>query len=793
MFGTVTDSATGEPLPYVKVGVDGSLNATATADDGTYRLTLTAGAPLTLRFSHTGYRPQEVKVTVWNLQGQEVNARLVPQATQLGAVTITEEGPRPTAFTHIGVEKLADAVGPQGGVEGVLKTLPDVQSGNELSSQYSVRGGSFDENLVYINGIEVFRPMLIRNGKQEGMSIINPDLVDYILFSPGGFDAVYGDKLSSVLDITYSRPSEFKGQASVSLLGGSASVQGRAGERWGYAAGARLHSNRYVLGSLDTRGAYSTSYADLQGLVHYKASPKLDLGMLLLLTRNVYGLVPESQITAFAGRTMELDVYFDGQEQDKYRTLLSALTFDYRPRREWRVGGNLSVQRIRESENYDIQSEYWLYQLGLAEQVGEVERFDRGVGTFLEHARNRMLTTIVSAEAKATHDVRMGQWQMGAKVQYERVTDRLREWRLTDSAGYAYPSHMPPAGNAGNEPVAPVLGQYVNADGGLHTLRATAFAQREVDWTLDDGGELKLMAGLRGGLYATQLEWYGETQGTGLHATFSPRVSVSFKPHMAQDLLLRLATGLYTQPPFYREYRYPDGTLEASVSPQRSYQVMGTADWNFRLWEKPFKLTADVYYKYIPNLVPYTVDNLRISYSPDLNARAYAAGVSLRVNGEFVEGLESWLSASLMHTQEDIEGDGLSWLDRPTDQRFSIKLFLQDNIPDIPWWRMSLSMIFATGVPISSPYSDRTDALRMPRYLRVDWGNSVQLSRFDSMKRWIVKAHLNEVQVGVEVFNLFNFRNVESYLWVTDYEQTPYRVPNYLTARQLNVKLTVLF
>lgn len=791
--GVVRDASTGAALEFVNVGVMGGTMGTTTNSDGYYGLKISDKDSVTLRYTFTGYEPVEKRLKVVNRQTLTVDVKLKAAAKRLDEVVVSDEKSRQTTFTQIDVQKLDDAVGPTGGVEGVLKTLPDVNSSNELSSQYSVRGGSYDENLVYINGVEIFRPMLIRSGQQEGMSIINPDLVDFILFSPGGFDATYGDKMSSVLDITYSRPVEFRGKLSGSLLGAEASVQGRAGERWYYAAGLRQHSNSYILGSLDTKGSYTTNYTDVQALVGYKANEKLDIGALAIWTRNVYGLVPESQTTAFNQRSTGIDIYFDGAEEDRYSTLLGALTFDYRPTDRWRLNGSVSAQHIAERERYDIQSQYWLYEIGMGQVVGETERFDLGVGTFLEHARNRLVTNIYSADIKASHEVLLGRWQMGVKVQMEQVGDRLREWRWVDSAGYAIPSELPMPGDSANMPTSPILQQYANSNGGLLTGRMTAFVQRELNFVTRRDAEIKLMAGVRGMLYESQLEWYDECQATGLRATASPRLSASYKPRWERDLLFRIATGIYTQSPFYREYRRTDGTLNPDVKAQTSYQVTGTADWNLRLWQRPFKITADLYYKYITGLIPYTVDNLRISYHPDEDAVAYAAGLSLRVNGEFVEGLESWVSLSLMKTQEDIVGDEFGWLDRPTDQRFSVKVFLQDYLPTMPWWKMSLSMIYATGMPITAPYGRQDPALRLPNYLRVDWGNTVQLSRFERLKHTRLFRIVDDIQVGVEVFNLFDKRNVVSYLWVVDKDDHPYRVPNYLTARQVNVKLTILF
>lgn len=789
--GVVTDAKSGAPLEFVNVGIPGRQTGTVTNAKGFYRLELKGDDSATVRFSFTGYEAAQFRVK--RGERTELDVRLKPVATQLQAVEVSDEKTRQSTFTQIEVSKLDDAVGPTGGVEGVIKLLPDVQSNNELSSQYSVRGGSFDENLVYINNIEIFRPMLIRSGQQEGMSIINPDLVDFILFSPGGFDATYGDKLSSVLDITYLRPQEFKGKVSASLLGATATVQGRAGERLSYAAGLRRHSNQYLLGSMDTRGSYTTAYTDFQALLGYKVNDRLDLGVLAVWTRNVYGLVPESRTTAFGSAMqpgMEIDIYFDGQEQDRYNTLLGAFSADWRPNEDWRVKSHLAFQHINESERYDVQSQYWLYQIATGESTDDTTRFNRGVGTFLEHARNRLTTDIATFDLRANRYAKLGSWDMGLKLQLENIDDHLREWKWVDSSGYTLPTHMLPFGDTANYPVPPVLQLFANSANTMQTLRAAAFLQRELDFLTRRGSDIKVLLGIRGQVYGGQMN--GESYGPKWMV--SPRASVNYKPPLKHDLLFRLAAGIYTQAPFYREYRRDDGSLCTDLDPQTSYQLTGTTDWRFRLWDKPFTLTADLYGKYITDLIPYTVDNLRLRYMPDQKAVGYAVGLSFRLNAQLIEGLESWASLSIMQTQEDIEGDSLGWLYRPTDQRLSFKLFLQDNVPDMPWWRMSLNLVFATGTPIAIPFGDNGgDQLRLPSYYRIDWGNTIRLSQFEGLKYKKLFRIVDDIQIGLEVFNLFNFRNVVSYLWVADIDNLPRRVPNYLTARQLNLKITVLF
>lgn len=794
--GMVTDAANNHRLEFVNVGVIGTSVGTVTNGRGYYQLRLSGGDSLTLRFSFTGYEPQERRIYAENGKTVRLNVALKQVAQQLQAVEVNDEKSRQSSFTQIEVQKLESAVGPTGGVEALIKMLPDVSSHNELSSQYSVRGGSFDENLVYINDIEIFRPMLIRSGQQEGLSIVNPDLVDFILFSPGGFDATYGDKLSSVLDITYSRPQQFKAKISGSLLGASASAQGRVGERLSYAVAFRQHSNRYILGSLDTKGNYTTSYTDIQSIVGYHVNDKLDLGAMAIWTRNVYGLVPESATTTFGTffQPLVLHVYFDGQEQDKNNTVLGAISADYHPNDDWTFKSSLSVQHVNERECFDVQSQYWLYELGMGEGAGDTTMFDRGVGTFLEHARNRLETDIFSANLRAIRQVKLGTWTTGLTLQLEEIEDHLREWKWVDSAGYPLPYVPTIPGDSTALPANPILQQYVNSDNSMQTWRVAAFMQRELNFVTPKNADLKILLGLRSQVYESLMESNGVMGQTNPHLMISPRASVNYKPKWEQDFLFRLAAGIYHQAPFYREYRRDDGTLQPDLRAQTSYQAMATADWNLRMWDMPFKITADIYYKYITDLIPYTVDNLRIRYMPDASAVGYTTGLSLRINGELIEGLESWASFSLMQARQDIEGDGQGWLPRPTDQRLSFKLFLQDNIPSYPWWRMSLNLIYGTGTPIYVPFATNSGYVeRLPSYYRIDWGNTIQLSQINSIKNTRLMQLVDDIQISLEVFNLFNFRNVISYLWVSDYDNHHYPVPNYLTARQINLKITVLF
>ncbi len=802
-------SSEGKAVEFANVGVVSARTPYGGVTDGRgyYRFAVRETDSITVRISCTGYEPQELRLLLGKGEIRTLDIELRRSATQLDVVDVTDERIRSSAFTQLNIHRIENAVGPTAGVEALLKTLPDVSSNNELSSQYSVRGGSFDENLVYINGVEVYRPQLIRSGQQEGLSIINPDMVDHVLFSPGGFDATYGDRMSSVLDIIYSRPVERRHNVSLSLLGGSASAQGRVGDRFAYSVGFRQHSNKYLFRSLDTEGQYTSSYTDLQAVLGYKVNDSLDISMLAIATRNRYSLVPFAATTSFGAFTewYELRVYFDGQEVDQYNTLLGSLVLDYHPNDDLQLRWTTSAQRAGEQELYDIQDQYMLYQVGVGEQAGDTNHFDRGVGTFLEHARNRLDLGIYSTELKAVKYALLGSWDFGVKAQLETVNDRMREWKWVDSAGYSFPTDHHTPGVDDTVAYNPVLQRYYNVNNQLTNLRGIAYVQREVSLYTRHDDEVKLSAGVRGQYYSTfgspsKIDNYpsaaANSQFSILNSQFivSPRLTASYKPHRGADILYKLTAGVYQQPYMYRELRRTDGSLRADLPSQCSYQATGSADWNLHLWNKPFRLTADIYYKYITHLVPYTIDNLRVRYNPDQEAVGYAAGVSLRINGDFAPGLESWASVSFMKTQEDILGDNLGWLSRPTDQRFSFKIFLQDYMPEIPCWRMSLSLLYGTGTPVTHPYqTSRAVEYRLPPYFRVDWGNTIQLTRFERVRKSKLGRVFDELSIGVEVFNLFNYRNVVSYLWVADYTNHYYRVPNYLTARQINVKFTASF
>ena len=789
-------SESGTTLEYVSVVTTegGQTVGTRTDNRGHFSLRLADTGTYVIRFSLMGYLDTLAIVHVDHRATIHLNVSMRESASQLQEVDVVGQRNTAGGYTHIDIGTVENIVGPSEGVETIIKTLPDVASNNELSSTYSVRGGSFDENLVYINGVEIMRPQLVRCGQQEGMSIVNADMVDHLTFSPGGFEVLYGDKMSSVLDITYRQPTELHAKISGSLLGGSAYIGSSLG-KLSFALGARYHSNRYILGSLDTKGSYSTVYSDVQTLISYKINDTIDLSFFGIWSHNKYGLIPESQTTTFGNfmQSMQLDIYFDGQETDSYSTLLGSFTLNYHPSDNFSLRWLTTVQSNNEKELYDIQDQYWLYELSLGSVVGEVNKFDRGVGTFLEHARNRLKTAIYSTEVRGTHYARLGSWKWGAKLQYESTYDRLNEWKWVDSAGYAMPTFYDTFGDSSNLPHNPILQFYSKADNYLHTIRSSTFLQRDFNWTTNRLTQLYLSAGLRFQyyfMYSPSL-----VNHSSVHRAFaSPRINFSAKPNTKASLLFRTALGVYHQPPFYREMRLPSGQLNLNLHPQRSYQLVQSLDWDFRILSKPFRLTADVYAKFVDHLIPYTIDNLRLRYAAHNDAQGYAVGMSLRINGEFVEGLESWASISVMQARENILTDHYGWQPRPSDQRFSFKCYIQDYIPKMQWWRMSLNLLVSTGLPVTYPSQvNRSSTFRLPTYFRVDWGNSVHLSRFPKLARSRFFSVVDDLVLSLEVFNLFNYHNVVSFLWVADYENTYYPVPNYLTARQLNFKITLTF
>ncbi|MBO6118473.1 MAG: TonB-dependent receptor [Bacteroidales bacterium] len=778
--GRITDTD-GKNIENVSIG---TLNlsrpvGTISGRDGNYTLKLKAGVKYTVRYSCIGYADFDTVVTFKSGETKIINVSMKHSSTDLDQIEIKGDNSREEGITRINPEDAKISVGVNQGVENTIKSQEGVSSNNELSSQYSVRGGNFDENLVYVNDIEIFRPLLIRNGQQEGLSFINTDMISDIRFSSGGFDAKYGDKMSSVLDIKYRKPQErFSGSASLSLLGATAHLEGLIGSRMTYQIGFRNKSTGYLLKSLDTEGEYNSDFNDLQAYITYDMNEKTEIAFLGNISDNNYKFIPQTRQTQFGSiyTSMNLKVYFDGQEQDRFTSLFGALMLTHAPQKDIQLKFIASAFNTSEKETYDIQGQYWLYETG---GLGSEDEFDRGIGTYLEHARNKLNADIMNLEHKGYKYYNNGFLSWGVKYQYERINDKIREWKMVDSADYTVPSNPDAIGQY--DPVTPPLLQnYYNSDHDISSSRITGFVQRQFR-LYKDYGTYYVNIGARGQYWTYNKEFFP-----------SPRASVSLKPQTKADILLRFATGIYAQFPFYREFRNEQGVLNTDIKSQKSLHFVLSSDWNFKMLDRPFKLTTAAYYKHLWDLIPYRLDNVRIRYSADNNAVGYAAGIDMKLFGEFIKGIDSWITLSLMQTKQDIEDDGQGYIPRPTDQLFNVSVSFQDYLPNMPWMRVYLNFNYGSGYPYYPPTGNFV--FRMPHYLRADMAFTFRLK--DEQSGWAqanFMKNIKKIWLNLEWLNVFGNKNVISYMYVQDYAGASFAVPDYLTPTRLNARLTFEF
>ena len=771
--GKVVDEA-GKPIEFASVRILGTALGTNTNTKGMYELNVPPKDTIMVEFSCLGYA--SVKRQLIKPEGTvTLNPKLYEKHTELSEVQVTEFKKQTNTMQGIDISKLnltPDASG--GSVEAVIATMAGVSSKNEMSSQYMVRGGSYDENSVYINGIEVYRPQLISSGQQEGLSIINPDMVQSVNFSTGGFNAEYGDKMSSVLDITYRQPEAFEGAVSASLQGGTLAI-GSSSNKFTQLHGARYKRNSSLLGSLESKGEYDPQYFDYQTYMVYKPTDKFRISLLGNIAINDYRFTPVNRETSFGTSTnaKSFKVYFDGYEKDKFYTYFGALQLNYRLNK----GNDFTLQgsayQTNELVSYDIHGEYWLDEAGTGGEGGVGGEL--GVGKYHEHARNRLKLTVFDFALKGNTSLNNNNLSYGVSVRREQIYDRSREWEWRDSAGYSLP-HIADEVNV-------VYSQYSDHD--LGTTRFAAYAQ-DTYKTMLDAGLLTVNGGVRFSYWDFNKE-----------LLVSPRVSVGFIPERNNRLSLRLAGGLYYQAPFYKEYRYEvmgeDGNarieLNNKIKSQRSIQAIIGGDYTFRALNRPFKFTAELYYKNLANLIPYEVDNLKLVYSGFNASKGYAAGVDLKIFGQFVEGTDSWISFSLMKTNETLNGVSVP---RPTDQRYSIAAFFTDYFPKVPRLKFSIKGIISGGLPVTAPLMTRDKGyFRQPAYKRVDVGLSFMIVGSEHRPASGFLRKLKEMWVGVDCFNLLDISNVSSYYWVTDVNNLQYAVPNYLTRRQINARLSI--
>ena len=773
--GKVVDDA-GHPIEFATVRILGTTLGVNTNEKGFYEMNVPKNDTIMVEFSCLGY--STITRQLIKPEGSvTLNPKLYEKTQELTEVTVTEYKKQTNAMQGIDVSQSSITPSASGNaVENVLTTMAGVSSKNEMSSQYMVRGGSYDENSVYINGIEVYRPQLISSGQQEGLSIINGDMVQNVEFSTGGFNAEYGDKMSSVLDITYRDPEAFEGSVSASLQGGNLML-GYGTKKFSMLHGARYKRNSSLLGSLESKGEYDPQYFDYQTYMVLKPSDKFRVSFLGNISLNNYRFVPANRETSFGTSTnaKSFKVYFDGQEKDKFYTYFGALSLNYRLNK----GNDFTLQasgyQTNELVAYDIHGEYWLDEAGTGGEDGVGGEL--GVGKYHEHARNRLKLSVFDVTLKGNTGINHNNLSYGISMRRESIYDRSSEWQWRDSAGYSLP-HIPQEVNV-------IYNQTSSHD--LNTTRFAFFVQ--------DTYKLMTSAGLwsiNGGIRVSHWDFNKET-------LVSPRFSIGFVPERNNRFSLRLAGGLYYQAPFYKEYRMEQVdslgnayiALNHDIKSQRSIHAILGGDYTFRALNRPFKFTTEIYYKNLSNIIPYEVDNLKMVYSGRNEGSGYVAGIDMKLFGQFVEGTDSWLSLSLMKTQETLNGVKVP---RPTDQRYSIALFFTDYFPSVPRLKFSLKGIISDGLPTTAPRMTRDVAyFRQPAYKRVDIGLSFMLVGPDHRPSTGFLSHFKSIWLGVDVFNIFDISNVSSYYWVTDVNELQYAVPNYLTRRQINARLQLKF
>ena len=773
VHGKVTDE-TGSPMDMVHIRLSRGSIGTLSNFKGEYDLRVGKSDTLRIIFTSLGYKRVERVVNTNVKDGEKVslNVQMLPNTAVINDVEVVARQRNNNGVEKIGTDELKRTPTASGNaVEDLLGTMAGVTMNNEMSSQYSVRGGSFDENLVYVNGIEIYRPQLISSGQQEGLSFINSSMVGSIGFSTGGFAPEYGDKMSSVLDITYKRPERFEAEANVNFMGASASL-GQSSKRFSQLHGIRFKRNASLLSSLDTKGEYDPRFFDYQTFLTYDLNDKLSVSFLGNIATNRYRFTPKTRETSFG--TMDnmkrFMVYFDGKERDRFDTYFGAFTLNYKGLRNTDLRLLASAFKTDEEVTYDISGEYWL------DSATEGGQGSLGVGAYHEHARNYLDASVVAVSLKGTTQIGHNKISYGVGVRGEYITDRIAEWERRDSAGYTLPH----------------VDKQVNMVYNLHsfydnvTTKYEAFVQDNFGWNAL-GGRFYLVAGLR------FLYWTYNRE-----ALLSPRAALAFTPDSKPGLTLRVATGLYSQSPFYKEYRKtyidPDGNsmiaMNSDIKSQHSLQVIVGSDYTFSAYGRPFKLTAEAYYKHITDYVPYTVDNVQIRYLGYNNGKAFSTGLDMKLFGEFVEGTDSWISLSLNRSREDFAGLKTS---RPTEQRYSIGMFFSDFWPGNDSYKVSLRGVMNDGLPTYSPLGGRESGMfRTPAYKRIDLGASRVWNsdncRFMNRGKW---SSIKEMALGIDIFNLMDFDNVNSYYWITSVDNMQYAVPNYLTGRMISVNFSI--
>ena len=740
---------------------------------GEFSITLHSADSVTVRFTMVGYKP---RVRTFKKPKGTLTVQIVmSQQDAIGEVVVTERRRQTTGTEQLDIKNIRNTPSVTGNaVEEMIQQQAGVSTHNELSSQYNVRGGSFDENVVYINNVEVYRPLLIRSGQQEGLSIINSDMVEKVGFSSGGFEAKYGDKMSSVLDITYRTPERTEASATASLLGGSAYIGlkspygGDKGGLFTMSHGLRYKTNKYLLGSLETTGEYKPNFLDYQTYMSWKPSRRWTIDLIGNISENKYEFKPKDRETSFG--TMKdvkaFKVYFDGQEKDLFRTLFGTVSIARHFTDSASVKLIASAFHTKEQETYDIQGQYWLDDSQSSENLG--------VGTYMEHARNYLTADVQSVKLMANRRLRKHDIEAGVTMKWEKIKEQSREYEMRDSSGYSVPHTADRLD----------LIYTLSSKNEMTSRRVEGYVQDTYRWASAGENLFTLNYGVR----FSNWSWNKET-------TVSPRASLAVIPSWNQDMTFRFATGLYYQAPFFKELRDTTTvsrrtvvTLNDRIKSQRSIQFIAAFDYRFKMAERPFRFTAEAYYKALSNLVPYNVQNVKVTYYGENLCSGYTAGMDLKLYGEFVPGTDSWLTFSLMKTGQKMEGG--SYFPLPTDQRYAINLHFTDYFPGTERWKMTLRLAYADGLPFGAPHRGlEQQNFRAPAYKRADIGMAWLAYKGAISDKFRVK----NVWLGLDCLNLFGISNVNSYYWVTDVTNRQWAVPNYLTGRQINGKVTVEF
>ena len=763
LSGSVVDND-GNPIELATVACVSQAKVTMTNLKGKFSLQLQSADSVIVRFSMVGYKTRQRILR--NPRGKQTLRVVLNPMESLDELVVTERRRQTTQTEKLDIKDVRNSPSATGNsVEELVQQQAGVSSHNEMSSQYNVRGGSFDENAVYINNVEVYRPFLVRSGQQEGLSIINPDMVGSVAFSTGGFEAKYGDKMSSVLDITYRQPQKTEASASVSLLGASAYV-GIGGKRFSMSHGLRYKTNKYLLGSLDTEGEYKPDYLDYQTFISYRPDSLWSVDFIGNISDNHYTFQPSNRETSFGTLTdvKSFKVYFDGQEKDLFRTLFGALNITRRFGKNTSVSLLASAFYTKEQETYDIQGQYWLDDVSNNTNIG--------VGTYMEHGRNFLTGHVENLKLIARHKTKRHDMEASLAIKFEKVKENSTEYEMRDSSGYSIPHTADRLD----------LIYSLRSQNEIDSRRIEGYLMDTYRFATD--GEKQSFFTLNYGLRFSNWSFNGET-------TVSPRASLAIVPGFNHDVTFRLATGIYYQTPFYKELRDTSTvngrtvvTLNEKIKSQQSIHFVAAFDYRFKMLSRQFKFTTEAYYKRFHNLIPYNINNVKVTYYGENLCDGYAAGMDFKLYGEFVPGTDSWLTFSLMKTRQTLYGVSLPL---PTDQRYSLNLHFTDYFPGTERWRMTLRLAYADGLPFGPPHSGiERMQFRAPAYKRADIGLSYLLAKGRENGSWY-----RNLWLAADCLNLFGISNVNSYYWVTDVTNNQFAVPNYLTGRRFNVRFTI--